>query len=167
MQKDLRVTLKRKLPALKRLFANDPRVLGVWLFGSQAEGTATRYSDIDLGVLFMREVTLDEHLTLEAAIDAILGSGDFDVVDVQRVKLPLCARIVTGKVLYERDYAQVSDFIERTLIAYQDYALFLARYYKDYFEGMRKDYVRFRPQTPQRTARSYGGKSAAARNTAR
>ncbi len=46
---DLRLTLKRKLPALKRLFARNPLVLGVWLFGSQADGTAHAGSDIDFG----------------------------------------------------------------------------------------------------------------------
>jgi predicted nucleotidyltransferase len=48
MKPNLGAVLKRKLPALKRLFENAPRVLGVWPFGSQADGTATPYSDSDL-----------------------------------------------------------------------------------------------------------------------
>jgi len=43
----MRVTL-RKLGKLKKLFATDPSVLAVFRFGSQAEDTATRRSDIDL-----------------------------------------------------------------------------------------------------------------------
>ncbi|RIK27277.1 MAG: hypothetical protein DCC52_09485 [Chloroflexi bacterium] len=116
---DLRLALKRKLPALKRLFANNPLVMGVWLFGSQADGTATRESDIDFGVLFAREVTLDEHLTLEAAMDEILRNGDFDVVDVQRVDLRMKHRVISGKLLYERDGIQVSDFVEQVLRLYR------------------------------------------------
>lgn len=64
--------LKRKLTALERLFKNDPRVLGVFLFGSQADGTAHAQSDIDLGVLFDRELTPDERLGFEVAVCAVL-----------------------------------------------------------------------------------------------
>lgn len=167
MKPDLRLMWKRKLPALKRLFAKNPLVMGVWLFGSQADGTATRDSDIDFGVLFAREVTLDEHLTLEAAMDEILQSGNFDLVDVSRVNLRMRAQAVTGRVVYERDYARVSDFIEKTLIAYQDYKLFLERYHEDYFAGLRKDYARFKPRTPKYTARNDRRKSTTIRDAAR
>ncbi len=153
MKPDLRLVLKRKLPALKRLFAKNPLVVGVWLFGSQADGTATRESDIDLGVLFARQVTLDEHLTLEAAIDEILQSGDFDVVDAQRVDLRMKHRIISGKLLYDHDAVRVSDFIERVLREYPDYYYYWKRFNEGYFEGMRQDYARFRPRqnrgTPQ------------------
>jgi len=153
MTTDLRVTLKRKKAALKRLFAKNPLVVGVWLFGSQADGTATAQSDIDLGVLFAREVTLDEHLTLEATIDEILQSGDFDLVDAQRVDLRMKHRIISGKLLYARDAIRVSDFIEQVLRLYPDYYYYWQRFNKDYFEGIRQEYARFRPRqnrgTPQ------------------
>lgn len=153
MTTDLRVTLKRKKAALKRLFAKNPLVVGVWLFGSQADGTATRESDIDLGVLFARQVTLDEHLTLEATIDEILQSGDFDLVDAQRVDLRMKHCIISGKLLYARDAIRVSDFIEQVLRLYPDYYYYWQRFNKDYFEGMRQEYARFRPRqnrgTPQ------------------
>lgn len=153
--RDSRAVLKRRLPELKQLFEGDPRVLGVWLFGSQADGTATPQSDIDLAVLFDRELTWDEQMGFEVAVCEILRTDDVDVVDLRRVKLPLRAYAVTGKVLYERDYAGVSDFIERTLIEYYDYAPFLQRYDQDFFAGLRKDYARFKSRPPKRRSRTY------------
>lgn len=97
MQRDLRAVLKRKLPELKRLFQRESHVVGVWLFGSQADGTATEYSDIDLGVLFDRELTWSEQIGFEVAVCDILGTQDVDVVDVNRVKLRMRFRVLVGK----------------------------------------------------------------------
>lgn len=167
MTTDLRITLKRKLPALKRLFAKNPLILAVWLFGSQADGTATRDSDIDFGVLYARAVTLDEHLTLEAAMDEILQSGDFDVVDAARVDLRLRHRIISGKLLYERDPVRVADFVEEILRLYPDYFYDWKRFNQDYFEGMRQDYARFRPRQNRRTSQNHQSKSTPTRRRAR
>lgn len=59
MKRNLARVLKQKMPALKKLFANDPHVLAVFLFGSQTDGTATARSDIDLAVLFDRDLELN------------------------------------------------------------------------------------------------------------
>ncbi len=121
MQQNPALILQRKLPALKRLFEDDPRVLGVWLFGSQADGTATSRSDIDLGVLFDRELTFKEELAFEVVVSEMLGIDDVDVLDVRRANLLFRFRVIAGELLYERDYERVSDFIERTLIEYRDF----------------------------------------------
>jgi len=120
MERNLRV-LKQKMAALRRLFASDPRVLGVFLFGSQADGTATPRSDIDLAVLFARELTLREELTFESAMSNELGTDAIDVVNLNRANLLLRFRAISGKLLYARDQVRVADFIEDTLIAYRDF----------------------------------------------
>lgn len=126
--------LKQKMPALKALFQSDPRVLGVFLFGSQADGFATPRSDIDLAVLFDRDLTLDEELTFEVAVCDTLGMyDDVDIVNLNRASLLLRFRAIAGKLLYERDYVRVSDFIERTLIEYRDYEPRAQAALRDYF----------------------------------
>ncbi len=155
MKRNLSRVLKQKMPALKKFFASDPRVLGVWLFGSQADGTATPRSDIDLAVLFDRELDTMEQLGFEVAVTEILNIDDVDVVNLNRVSLLFKHRAIEGKLLYERDYVRVSDFIERTLIEYPDYAWFLDRFNADYSEGMRKDYGRFRYHKNHRTQKTY------------
>lgn len=166
-QENLSATLKRKLPALKRFFASDSRVLGVWLFGSQVDGYATPWSDIDFGVLFARALTLDEQLGFEVKVCEILGTDKVDVVDLSRVKLPLRHRALSGKLLFERDYVRVSDFIEETLIEYPDYAYRLERFNEDYFEGMRQAYARFRHEPNRQSPQDNRKQSKATRRRAR
>ena len=115
-RRNLARVLKQKTAALKRLFASDPRVLGVFLFGSQADGSATPRSDIDLAVLFDHNLSLKEELEFEVAVSLVLGTDDVDIVNLNCANLLLRSRAIRGKLLYERDYVHVSDLIERTLI---------------------------------------------------
>ncbi len=113
--------LGAKMTALKKLFARDPRVLGVFLFGSQVDGYATTRSDIDLAVLFDRDLSLEEELAFEVATSQALGADNVDIVNLNRANLLLRFRAISGQLLYERDGERVSDFVERTLIEYRDF----------------------------------------------
>lgn len=155
MKRNLSHVLKQKIPALKKLFASDPRVLGVFLFGSQADGTATARSDIDLAALFDRDLTLDEQLSFEVAVcDALGAYDDVDIVNLNRATLPFRFRAVAGKLLYERDYVRVSDFIEETLINQRHHSDWLKRFDAEYFEGMEQDYAKFRYRKNQRAPKN-------------
>lgn len=164
---NLAITLRRKLPELKRLFEKEPLVLGVWLFGSQADGTANEWSDVDLAVLYDREASWNEQMGFEVAICEILGTQDVDVVDLRRVNLELRHRALSGRLLYERDYVRVSDFLEETLVKYPDYAYALERFNEDYFEGMRQDYAKYRFKAHRRTSKNNRGKPKATRSATR
>lgn len=165
MKQNLSRVLKRKLPALKRLFASDPRVLGVFLFGSQADGTATPRSDIDLAVLFEREISLDEQLTFEVAVCDVLGVyDDVDIVNLNRASLPFRFRALSGKLLYERDDVRVSDFIEETIIEQRDYNWFMLRFNEDYLVGLRRKYAQFRQRKDHRAHQDNRNQSARTRN---
>lgn len=113
--------LKPKLSALQQFFARDPRVLGVFLFGSQVDGTATSRSDVDFAVLFDDALDLRAELAFEAALAVELGDIEFDLVNLNRANLLLRFRAIAGKLLYARDATRVADFIEETLIAYRDF----------------------------------------------
>lgn len=113
--------LQPKLSALQQFFARDSRVLGVFLFGSQVDGTATPRSDVDFAVLFDRELDLRAELAFEAALAVELGNIEFDMVNLNRANLLLRLRAIAGKLLYARDATRVADFIEETLIAYRDF----------------------------------------------
>ena len=133
MKRNLPRVLKQKMPELKKLFARDPRVLGVWLFGSQADGTATPRSDIDLAVLFDRDIMYDEELRFELAVSKALGTRDVSVTNLTRAELPIRFAAIGGDLLYESDYVRVSDFVERTLQDQQRHADFVKR--EEYWEG--------------------------------
>lgn len=113
--------LGAKMTALKKLLARDPRVLGVFLFGSQVDGYATPRSDIDLAVLFDRDLSLEEELAFEVATSQALGADNVDIVNLNRANLLLRFRAISGQLLYERHEERVSDFIEGTLIEHRDF----------------------------------------------
>ncbi len=83
--------LKQKLIYLKKFFASDPRVLAAFLFGSQADGTATPRSDIDLAVLFEHDLDFKQEVEFEVAVSLRLGTDDVDVVNLNRAPLRFCA----------------------------------------------------------------------------
>jgi predicted nucleotidyltransferase len=109
------------MPALKRTFKADARVLGVFLFGSQADATATLRSDIDLAVLFDCDLALADELKFEVAVSDALGTDEVDVVNLNHANLLLRFRAISGKLLYQREETRVSDFVERTIIEYRDF----------------------------------------------
>jgi predicted nucleotidyltransferase len=128
--------LRTKLPRLKKLLAKDPRVLGVFLFGSQVEGTATPRSDLDLAVLFDRDLSLREELEVDVAISEVLDAFDVDLVNLNRANLAIQFRAIAGQIVYERDPVQISDFIERVLIETRDFAPRAEAALRDYMESL-------------------------------
>ena len=57
----------------------------VFLFGSQAKGTAMATSDIDIGILGKTEVPFDKMVRILTAVEAIPTLRKIDVVDLNSV----------------------------------------------------------------------------------
>jgi len=132
--------LERRLAALRPLFEADRRVVGVFLFGSQAEGSATPRSDVDLGVLFEGDADLKTELALEVNARRALGGIAVDVVNLGRANQRLRFAAVRGQVIFERDPVAVSDFIEATLRAQRDFAWRRKADLQDYFQSLEQTY---------------------------
>ena len=132
--------LEGRLAALRPLFEADRRVVGVFLFGSQAQGSATPRSDIDLGVLFEGDGDLKTELALEVNARRALGGIAVDVVNLGRANQRLRFAAVRGQVIFERDPVAVSDFIEATLRAQRDFAWRRKADLHDYFHSLEQTY---------------------------
>jgi predicted nucleotidyltransferase len=97
---------------LRVLAANQPEVVVLWLYGSQAKGNAGEYSDWDLAVAF-DVVKLDNILDtrLRAELLAMdwqralgLGEGKLSIVDINLAPIPLAFEIIqANNRLYSRD----------------------------------------------------------------
>ena len=61
--------------------AAEPRIVAVYLFGSQGDGSATPESDVDLGVLFRQSTGIADRVRLEARFAEALDK-EVDLVDV-------------------------------------------------------------------------------------
>lgn len=95
--------------ALRKFFGRaGPDVLAVYLYGSEARGTATPASDIDLAILYARPArrTLDAlPLDMEAELERRLGRP-VQIVVLNDAPADLVHRILRdGRLLLDRDRA--------------------------------------------------------------
>lgn len=113
------------------LFAAEPSVVVVYLFGSQARGDVGPLSDVDVAVLIDQGVpsreTLALRLRLMEAIGRALCVERVDVVILNGASYLLQHRVIRdGSVLYYRDELAQVRYEFRVLRDYLDF-----RYYED------------------------------------
>lgn len=129
-----------QLNRLRKVCAGEPRVLAVFLFGSQVDGYAMPASDVDLAILLRQELSLEEWLDLEVKLCQALGRDDLDLLPLGRASISLRFRAISGRLLYQRAPDQVSDFIQRTLREYYDFQPVLETYRREFAQSLENDY---------------------------
>jgi len=81
-----------------------PEVKLMYLFGSQADGSAGTLSDFDFAVYIEQGESMDPFLLPELGVklSKILGSNKIDVCDLATLNIPeLAFDIIQGELLYE------------------------------------------------------------------
>ncbi|MBS3796099.1 MAG: nucleotidyltransferase domain-containing protein [Candidatus Thorarchaeota archaeon] len=109
------------------------------VFGSQARGTATEMSDLDIAI---GASGLDRHERFDLRLRAISQfegpRQDVDVVLMQDINWSLKYRIARdGNVLYDRTGNKWACFVESVLKYYPDYRIFQERFLNDSLKGVR------------------------------
>ncbi len=94
---------------LRALAADDPRILAIYLFGSRARQEETEHSDVDVGVLFRQEESLQDVLLLEDALERRLGVP-VDVVDVGKASAFLALDVIRGERVACADQTRCDEF---------------------------------------------------------
>lgn len=131
--------LDDKINCLPAFFSEMPEVLAVFLFGSYGTRHQTAQSDIDFAVLFDKRVDITEEAAFLANLSSFFRTDKVDLVNLNKAPLNLQFRVVQeGKIVYEMDYATTCDFIEKVIDMYQDYAIDLNYYYKEYDEALKE-----------------------------
>ena len=95
--------------SLVRVAEHHPEIRAIYLFGSQATGTARPDSDVDVGVLYASPQPLARTLRLEDEIAQVLGPK-VDVVDVAASGAFLALEIVRGERVFCRDSTETDVF---------------------------------------------------------
>ena len=106
-------------------------VAAVYLFGSMAEASPHRLSDVDLAYLGTNgeaeDCVFDE---LYEALQGELGEGGFDLVPLRRAPLHLQFAIATaGTPLFVRDAILAEEFGARAIARYLDFKPCRDRYF--------------------------------------
>lgn len=84
-------------------------MVGLYLFGSYANGDVHAASDIDLGALFTERVELGEVIRLEHRFEEAL-SRKVDLVDVGHCNAFLALDVVRGERIYAADPEALDHF---------------------------------------------------------
>ncbi len=92
-----------------RVAETNPRILGFYLFGSQADGTANSESDVGLGALFDGPTSLADRVRLETRLADALGKH-VDLVDAGACEAFLAFAIVSGERIYCSDLDRCDEF---------------------------------------------------------
>lgn len=87
----------------------DSRILALYLFGSRGRHEETEGSDVDVGVLWHQEQSLDDVLLLEDTLERRLGV-DVDVVDAGRASAFLALDIIRGERVFCTDEDRCDEF---------------------------------------------------------
>ncbi|MBS3943699.1 MAG: nucleotidyltransferase domain-containing protein [Dethiobacter sp.] len=135
--------LDYKIDGLAMLFASMPEVQAVFLFGSYGTVYQTPLSDIDFAVYYNREQTLQDEAALLNSLTIALDTDQVDLVNLNKAPLVLRFRVINdGRIIFERDPVTTSDFMESVIKYYQDFAITMNKFYRDYDDSLREAYLR-------------------------
>lgn len=130
-----------ELQAWQEFLQAHVEIAAVYLFGSFGTEFEHPQSDIDLGVVYTRPVTLSEELELDGALSLHIAHDRIDLINLNRAPIALQFRALQeGVLVYEGDYVKHSDFIERVIKTYPDYALKYAIFAQDYELALKEEY---------------------------
>jgi len=125
----------------QEFFQARTEIAAVYLFGSFGTEFEHPQSDIDLGIVFTRSVTLQEELELDAALSLYVSHDRIDLINLNRAPIALQFRALKeGVLVYEGDYYKHSDFIEYVIKTYPDYAVKYVRFARDYEQALKEEY---------------------------
>lgn len=103
-------------------FADDKDIAAIYLFGSQAAGTAQSESDLDLAFLFRRGyvATTDRLLQIQDELTSLFRR-ETDVVVLNHASPIIRMQVLRkGKKVLEQDRRAAMDFFVRTVQEYDD-----------------------------------------------
>lgn len=101
--------IERIAAACRPVAEAEPRLLGLYLFGSRTDGTAHERSDVDLGALFRERVGLGEVVGLEARFEDALRTS-VDLIDIGHSDPFLALDAIRGERIYEADGVACDEF---------------------------------------------------------
>jgi predicted nucleotidyltransferase len=110
---------------LADFFSERPEVISAYLFGSQAKGTATAASDVDIALLLDPAFDLETHFAYRLEQIVALESvcrRPVDVVILNQAPLVLRNQVLKyGRLIYEGDHRQRVAFEVRSRFEYYDF----------------------------------------------
>ena len=128
--------VEQRLRKLVGVFASDPRLDALWLFGSRARGEADALSDIDLAVLASANTDpaslWDLQLKWTGKAVEILATDEVAITVLNRARVTIREAVLRdARLLWARSSERVADFDAATAKEYLDIKPHLEAYDRD------------------------------------
>jgi len=134
------LNVDNKLPELISFFKVRDDIVAVLIVGSYGTKYQTENSDIDLAILFSKEISFFDELDLEVQICDILQTDKVDIINLNKAPLTLQFKAISeGREIIKKDPIKVADFEEVVLDLYQDHEYFYRIFYKELKERNHHD----------------------------
>lgn len=104
---------QQKIQIIENLQDKIPELVGIYIFGSYADNSATKESDIDIAFLSYKRITAVEKWKIQEELASILNN-DVDLIDLKAATTIFRAEIIDkGNLIFSADSYQI-DFFEMT-----------------------------------------------------
>jgi uncharacterized protein len=120
---------------LKKYFASyQPEISLALLFGSYGTVQQRADSDLDFAVLFNTEADIYVEMRLLSGLSELLGIENIDLVNLNRASIVVQHQALAGSLIYEKDPIITSDYFEKVIKYYCDYAPVLKKFDREFLE---------------------------------
>ncbi len=111
-----------------------PEIILAILFGSYGTEQQRADSDLDFAVLFKTQVDIYAEMRLLSGLTGLLGIENIDLVNLNKASIVVQHEVLAGKIIYEKDPIITSDYFEKVIKYYCDYAPVLNRFDREFLE---------------------------------
>ena len=119
----MNATLSENLLAVKNYFNGRDDISFGYLFGSQAMGVPTPFSDVDIAVHLTEGPFSEKRLEILGDLMDILRTDNLDLVILNTASASLKARVIRNRVILADNLPFIRHIFEsRTLRAYMDFS---------------------------------------------
>jgi predicted nucleotidyltransferase len=105
---------------LESIWEAMPNVAAAWAFGSSQGGVVHDGGDIDIGVLFDRQPSLDDLAELRAQIQSATHFDEIDLVPLNDASAILRFEAISGRRIFCRDRVECAGYVSLWAREYED-----------------------------------------------
>ncbi|MBS3970846.1 MAG: nucleotidyltransferase domain-containing protein [Clostridia bacterium] len=116
----MKVLTQKDKKKLKSYFKNRSDVVLAILFGSHGTEFQRNDSDIDFAILFDNKISMMEEMKILDELSGILSFENIDLLNLNKASVIMKFEALSGQIIYERDFDETSDFMEKVFKTYGD-----------------------------------------------
>lgn len=103
-------------------FKGQKNIILAIIFGSYGTEFQREDSDIDFAILFDEPLDMLQEMKVLNDLSRILNFENVDLVNLNKASVMIQFRSLGGKIIYERDYYEVCDYMEKVFKLHADFA---------------------------------------------